>query len=139
MTQMTFADMKMRTDYIGGEIKQADADVCEAVLMRERAERALEQAMEFERKAIERAVEKREERSNLADAMATYIMAQGEAPIAEVVGLDHETFEVPVSDVPAEGVDSVGGSIEHIVTRSEYDMLPPAVPARAVSFSDPND
>lgn len=90
--QMTFADMKMRAEYIGGEIKQADADVRESILMRERAEHALDQAREFERKALERAEEKRAERHDLAEAMALYIRSQGEVSSSSVVGADHGAF-----------------------------------------------
>lgn len=75
---MLFSEMKLRADNIGGEIKQADADVKEAQLVRERAEKALEVAKEFETRAISRASEKRKERDRLALDMAEYIRAQGE-------------------------------------------------------------
>lgn len=126
---MTFSEMKLRAEHIGGEIKQADADVREAITMRERAEAALNTAKDYEYKAIDRAAEKRVERDKLADDMASYVRSQGDAVIVGVdPGVNDQTaiFNQPVSysadpraisfgdsaprnfaDIPGDNADSV--------------------------------
>jgi hypothetical protein len=91
----SFHEMKIRADHIGGEIKQADADIQEARLLRERAERALATAAETERRCVERAAEKRAERTELAAALAAYVHKLGDAE-------DTESPPPRVADIPVE-------------------------------------
>ncbi len=118
---MQFSDMKLRAESIGGEIKQADADVKEATLMRERAEAALDTARDYETKAIARAADKRKERTELAQMMHDHILGQGEASvIAGRIELKNSIFEMPMADqsyihkpadipgdIPGDNADSV--------------------------------
>jgi hypothetical protein len=114
---MMFSDMKLRADSIGGEIKQADADVREATLMRERAEKALETARDYEAKAITRAAEKRQERDHLAEAMAAHVKNQGEADALPPANDPTSIFNQPLhvqeyikrepADIPGDNADSV--------------------------------
>lgn len=80
---VTLSEMKLRADSIGGEIKQADANIIEAKVATERAKSALALAETAERKAIEAAADKRKERDALASGLYAYTKGLGEVLPAE--------------------------------------------------------
>jgi|688.fasta_scaffold00779_51 hypothetical protein len=90
---VTLTDMKTRADNIGGEIKQADANIVEAkkrLALAQEAQRVAERAVTS---AEEIARDRREERDALAQAMAAHIYSLGEVPPVSPTALEEASVK----------------------------------------------
>ena len=147
-TPTTLAEMKMRADVIGGEIKQADADVETARKEAEAlAKKAQDAATLLDRK-VDIATDKRAERASLAKAMTDHVLALGEerppaaggvgSPGAVTVG-DGATTTFPGEQAisPMKGYEDIAPKLGVYPLDKRGKCLCP--PPRSGNYYGPND